>query len=555
MPLRVKCRIMHLHFLAAVTAIIARPEARVLDTVRQLLEHSPLLALFAAIGIGYAVGRISIAGFSLDIGAVLFAGLALGALAPKAAPPGLVSSIGLVMFLYGIGIQYGRQFFAGLAGPGLLWNGIGALGVLAALAITVVAVSAFGVPVPQALGLFAGSLTSTPTLQAAIDAAGNRDPALGYSLAYPMGVIGPILLIYMFTRVVRPRLAASPAPPAPMEIALAAEWQGSSVSDVVAALPPGVQLVAVRRGTTNELPDPAMRLTANDIVLLFGEPGAVEGVRKRLGHAAPGGIAHDRGSLDVQRFFVSRAVHVGCRLDQVALPSGIEAKIVEVRRGDTSLVAHESLVLEHGDRVTVLAARQSMQSLRKHFGDSIKSTTEISYISIGLGMSLGVLLGMLQIPFPGVGSFSLGVAGGPLVVALILGKLGRVGSLSWHLPLPANLTLRTFGLTLFLAAVGLGSGAPFVETLAAVGLPWLLIGTLIVFVACGIGFVLGQWVFRISTDDLLGLVSGITGNPAILVYANKALPSDRVDAAFATIFPSMTILKILCAQIAISVLT
>jgi len=163
------------------------------DTFRQLLEHSPLLALFAAIGIGYAIGRISVAGFSLDIGAVLFAGLALGAIAPKAAPPGLVGSIGLVMFLYGIGIQYGRQFFAGLAGPGLLWNAIGAIGVVVALGVTIGAVKVFGVPVPQALGLFAGSLTSTPTLQAAIEAAGNRDPALGYSLAYPMGVIGPII--------------------------------------------------------------------------------------------------------------------------------------------------------------------------------------------------------------------------------------------------------------------------------------------------------------------------------------------------------------------------
>ena len=525
-----------------------------LEAVRQVLEHSPLLALFAAIGIGYAIGRISIAGFSLDIGAVLFAGLALGAIAPKAAPPGLVSSIGLVMFLYGIGIQYGRQFFAGLAGPGLLWNAIGAAGVLAALAVTLVAIRAFGVPVPQALGLFAGSLTSTPTLQAAIDAAGNRDPALGYSLAYPMGVIGPILLIYIFTRVVRARLAPAAAPPAPLEIALAPEWQGTTVEDVAAALPSAVKLIAVRRGTTNQLPEPSMRLAAGDIVLVFGEPGIVEDARKKLGHAAPGRLAHDRGAIDVQRFFVSRAALTGLPIARVGFPHEVDARIVEVRRGDASLLAEPTLVLEHGDRVTVLASRESMPALRKHFGDSIKSTTEISYISVGLGMSLGVLLGLVQVPIPGIGQFSLGVAGGPLLMALILGRLGRIGSLSWHLPLPANLTLRNFGLTLFLAAVGLGSGAPFVETLSSVGLPWLLIGTLIVIVAVAAGFFLGQWIFKLATDDLLGVVSGITGNPAILVYANKTLTSDRIDAAFATIFPSMTILKILCAQIAIGAL-
>lgn len=526
----------------------------VLDTIRQLLEHSPLLALFAAIGLGYAIGRISIAGFSLDMGAVLFAGLAIGAIAPGAAPPALVSSIGLVMFLYGIGIQYGRQFFAGLAGAGLLWNAIGATGVLAALTIALVAVKSFGVALPHAIGLFAGSLTSTPTLQAAIDAAGNREPALGYSIAYPMGVIAPILAIFLFSRLVKPRLVAPPAPPAPLEVELAAEWQGASVADIIATLPSRVVLAAVRRGRTNQLPDPHLRLAAGDVVLLFGAPDATEQARQKLGVLATGQLSDDRGAIDVARLFVSRAALIGLRLDQVPFPDGVSGKIVEVRRGDAALMPDPGLILEFGDRVTVLASRQTMPDLRKHFGDSIKTTTEISYISVGLGMSLGVLLGLVRVPIPGIGEFSLGVAGGPLVAALILGKLGRIGSLSWHLPLPANLTLRTFGLTLFLAAVGLGSGAPFVKTLATVGLPWLLIGTAIVATAVGVGFVAGHWIFRLSTDDLLGVVSGITGNPAILVFANKTLPSDRVDAAFATLFPSMTILKILCAQIAISAL-
>ena len=202
------------------------PEARVLDIVRSLLEQSPMLALFAAIGIGYAIGRISIAGFSLDIGAVLFAGLALGAIAPKAAPPALVSSIGLVMFLYGIGIQYGRQFFAGLRGSGLKWNALGAAGVLCALAVALVLGRAFGVSPAHALGMFAGALTSTPTLQAAIDAAGDRSPAVGYSVAYPIGIIGPILCIFVFSRLVRARLAPAPAPPAAVEVVLAGQEAG-----------------------------------------------------------------------------------------------------------------------------------------------------------------------------------------------------------------------------------------------------------------------------------------------------------------------------------------
>ena len=148
----------------------------------------------------------------------------------------------------------------------------------------------------------------------------------------------------------------------------------------------------------------------------------------------------------------------------------------------------------------------------------------------------------------------MGLAGGPLVVALILGKLGRTGPLAWHLPLPANLTLRTFGLTLFLASVGLGSGAPFVETLASNGLALLAIATGVMLGAMRSHSSRGSTSCRMATDDLLGVVSGVTGNPAILVYANKAIPSDRIDAAYATVFPSLTILKILCAQVALALL-
>ena len=259
-----------------------------LDSVRSLLEQSPLLALFASIGIGYAIGRISIAGFSLDIGAVLFAGLALGAIAPKAAPPALVGSIGLVMFLYGIGIQYGRQFFAGLGGVGLVWNLLGAAGVLCALAVALIAGAAFGVSPAHTLGLFAGSLTSTPTLQAAIDAAGNRAPAIGYSVAYPIGIIAPILCIFAFSRLVKPRLAPAPAPPASVEIVLADDQQGATVAEVTAGLPPGVHIVAVRQGRTNKLPDPQIRLAAGDGLLLFGEPGALDQARQQLGRLESG---------------------------------------------------------------------------------------------------------------------------------------------------------------------------------------------------------------------------------------------------------------------------
>jgi putative transport protein len=524
-----------------------------LTMVKNILEHSPMLAIFAAIGLGYALGRITIRGFSLGVGAVLFAGLALGALAPKCVPPALVSSIGLVMFLYGIGIQYGKQFFAGLAGPGLKWNVLGAAGVLGALAVALALGGAVGLSPAYSVGLFAGSLTNTPALQAALDAAKNGDPAVGYSVAYPFGVIGPILCIFLFARFMKTRVVPVPPPLQPIEVTLGEACRGT-VAELVAQLPPGADLVAIRQGGSNKLPDPQTRLAPGDAVLLYGHPEALEKARLALGRAEPGRIGKDRGDLDVVRLFVSSPAVVGTALGRIEFPGGLPAKIAEVRRGDAVLLPDPDLVLEYGDRVGLVAPRADFPKLRKFFGDSLKSTAEFCYISIGLGMSLGVLVGMIQVPIPGVGSFSMGVAGGPLLVALLLGRLGRSGPLSWHMPLAANLTLRNFGLTLFLAGVGLGAGRPFVETVAKSGFTSLGVGIAIVFGSVLSVLAAGQWLFRMSTDELFGVVSGVNSNPAILAHANRTLQSDRIDVAYATVFPTTTILKILCAQVAIGFL-
>src|SRR5215813_8379638 len=177
-----------------------------LDLAREIIGTQPILAIFLAIGIGYLVGQISIFGFSLGIGAVLFVGLAIGAFAPKAAITGPIGLIGLIMFLYGIGILYGRQFFEGMTGAaGRKYNLLALVAVVAGLAVALGLGQAFGIKLGHTLGMFAGSMTSTATLQAALDVMRNSDPSIGYSIAYPFGVIGPILCIYFLTRRVQPR--------------------------------------------------------------------------------------------------------------------------------------------------------------------------------------------------------------------------------------------------------------------------------------------------------------------------------------------------------------
>ena len=244
-----------------------------MEFIKTLLEQQPLMTLFLTIAIGYLVGEINIKGFSLGVGAVLFVALAMGWFAPKSVPAPMVGTLGLALFLYGVGVQYGKQFFLGLTSArGLKANGMALLGVLLAGAVSILLVKAMDLNLGYALGLFAGSGTSTPTLQAAIATLGNDDPAVGYSVSYPFGVAGPILLLYIFFMVLKPKIEVpSAAGLELLEIALRnPELSGKTLGDVMAALPAGVQIVALRRAGRNEAASPNFVVAENDVVLAVG---------------------------------------------------------------------------------------------------------------------------------------------------------------------------------------------------------------------------------------------------------------------------------------------
>jgi putative transport protein len=235
-------------------------------------------------------------------------------------------------------------------------------------------------------------------------------------------------------------------------------------------------------------------------------------------------------------------------LCDLQLPGDKASIVIQVRRGDADLQPRRDLVLEFGDRVGVLANRADFAAIRKFFGDSIKGTAEFSYISIGLGMALGFLLGAVSIPVPGVGKIALGLSG-VLIVALVLGNQRRTGGLNWTIPLSANLVLRNLGLTLFLAQVGMSSGPKFASAVSETGLLMLGLGAIVMLTLVLPVLVLGLFVFRLPFDEVVGILAGACGNPAILAYANKLAPTDRPDIGFAVIFPGMTIVKILFVDV------
>ena len=523
-----------------------------MDFVKTLLEQQAMFALFLTIAIGYGAGEINIKGFSLGVGAVLFVALAIGWFAPKSAPAGMVGTLGLALFLYAVGAQYGKQFFLGFTSAyGRKANLIALVGVLLSGVVSLLCMKIYQLNLGHAFGLFAGSGTSTATLQAAIAELGNDDPAVGYSVAYPFGVAGPILLLYIAFALFKPKIAVpSGTGMEILEVVLGdPHFAGKTVAELMGGLPEDVQIVARRRAHHNEPATPEVVLAEQDVLLMVGpNRETLELAGKSLGEAEPGRMLKDRKHLDYLRVFASRPAIVGRALNELGLPAENAAVIAHVRRGDTDLLAHPDLVLEFGDRVGLLANPADFAALRKFFGNSIKGTAEFSYISIGIGMALGFLLGAISIPLPGIGKIGLGLSG-VLIVALILGKLRRTGGLNWTIPPSANLVLRNLGLTLFLAQVGMTSGPRFAATVSETGLLMLGLGAVVLLALAVPVILLGMFVCRMSFDQVAGIVAGACGNPAILAYANRLAPTDEPDIGYAMIFPGMTIVKILFVDI------
>jgi putative transport protein len=522
------------------------------ESLQAFLEQQPMLALFFTIALGYLVGEINVKGFALGGGAVLFVALAVGWFAPKAVPAPMIGALGLALFLYTVGIQYGKQFFTGLvSAEGVRANLLALTGVLLSGLICIVFWRALDMNLGHALGLFAGSGTSTPTLQAALTALGNDDPAVGYGVAYPFGVAGPILMLYVTFLLLKPQIEAAAGASLALKEARVrhAGLAGKPLADVMVALPSDVQIVALRRADRNQPAIPNTVLALDDILLAVGpnEASLAELVH-RVGEEGAEHVVTDRRDLDYLRVFASKASVVGRPLADLALPSERASMVIQVRRGDTDLLPHPDLVLEYGDRIGLLANRADFPALRRFFGDSIKGSVELSYIAIGIGMAAGFFAGALAVPIPGVGKIAFGFAG-LLLVALILGNVQRTGGLSWSMPLSANLVLRNLGVTLFLAQAGMAAGPKFVSTVSETGFLMLGLGAIATAMLIVPILLIGLGVLKMPYEVVAGIAAGSTGNPAIFTYAAKLAPSERVDLGYAMIFPGMTIIKMLFVNV------
>lgn len=544
-----------------------------------LLSENFLLLLFLVAGIGYLIGKIRVRGFSLGIAAVLFVGLAFGSLAPTVELPEFCHLFGLVLFVYTIGLSSGPSFIPSLRSGGLQEN-VFAASVLIGVGLLVIGLKAiFEFSAGISAGIFAGSMTNTPALANVIqylrehtsamsDAAVKifSEPVIAYSLCYPGGVLCVIGAIYVMQRLWKVDYKAE------MRAVAQATGEGSELatltvkitnpeasSETLGALRQkhhwAVRFVRWLHQGQLTLAFDGARLQLGDFVNMIGAPEETRRVAAFLGEVAPRPLEDDRSNLDFRRVFVSNPEVVGKTLAQLRLREKFEARVARVRRGDHDFLPDASTTLLLGDRVRVVAPKDRIDEVSKFFGDSYKALSEVDVISLGVGITLGLLLGLLPVPLPGGGTFKLGIAGGPLVAGLVLGAIGRSGTIIWNIPYSANLTLRQIGLVMFLAGVGTRSGYEFASQVGdPSSLFIVLAGTIVTTFSAMSALFIGYKLLRIPMGRLIGIVSGIQTQPAALAFANEQTGNDMPNMGYAAVFPLVTIMKILIAQLLISLL-
>jgi putative transport protein len=534
-----------------------------------VLSESPILTLFVVIGLGFLLGEVSFFGFRFGVAGVLFAGLALGSLSPLVTVPEAVSTLGLVLFVYAMGVSSGRAFFDAFRRRGYRENGLAAGVLILGGLLTFAFARMLGLSAPVAAGLYCGALTNTPALAAVQERVRERAaesgvppqdvkalsdlPVLAYSVAYPVGVVGALICFHLVRRAWRVTL--EPPPDAP-ELA---------VSDFIVKNPAVIGhttrevmdrhgdssfvISRIRTGGCVDIPRSDALLAEGDVVAVVGDERALRRAADMFGAASPTQIARDHSELDYRRVFVSRREVVGKRIRELDLPDRLSAIITRLRRGDLDIVPDLETRLESGDRVRVLTRRANFPAVATYFGDSVRGEAEMHIGSLAIGMVLGVIVGMMPIPIGGGQTVRFGLAGGTLLVALVLGRLERSGGISWVMPLPANLTIRQIGLLLFLAGVGTRAGHSFLDTVRHDGVHLLLAGAVVTFVVTLATLVAGRQFLGVRFDALLGLASGVQTQPACLAYADGLAGSEVPSVAYAAVYPTAMIVKILVAQL------
>lgn len=532
------------------------------------LELNPMLLLFLVIALGFWVGNFKIKGTGLGTAAVLFVGLAMGAINPSFSVPDIIFQVGIVLFVYTIGIKSGPAFFESFKKNG--WRDIGFIFLMLFISaiITLGVFYFWSFDKATITGIFSGASTNTTALAAVIDMVNlkeNGNPTainnlvIGYTFSYPMGVLGVMIAIKIMERflkidysaekkILRKHYAVDDDLTSRTIEITNPEVCRDQLRDIINTYQWNIvfgRIESQKYGTSLTHYD--ITLQIGDKIIIVGTLEDLESAQNVMGKEVENTMIYDRKEYDFVRIFVSNTHVVGKTLASLNLSEKYQTVITRIRRGDIEMLAKSDTILELGDRIRFVARRKDIEGLRQYFGDSYYKASKVNLFTFGIGMALGLLLGMIEFNLGDNLTFKLGYAGGPLVVGLLLGAIRRTGPLVWSLPYGSNVTLNQLGLAFLLATVGIKSGHTLIDSLS--GGAWLnifLAGSLVSILTAVLSLWIGYKLVKIPYSVLLGFVSN---QPAILEFATDITKNRVPSIGYAFMFPISLIMKILFAQL------
>ncbi len=540
------------------------------------VAHSVLI-LSLVIAFGIMLGKIKVAGISLGVTWILFVGIVFGHFNLNLDEHLLhfLKEFGLILFVYSIGLQVGPGFFSAFKKGGFTLNVLAVLVVFISVLITVVLHFTTGIPITTMVGILSGAVTNTPGLgaaqQANSDLNGIDAPeiALGYAVAYPLGVIGCILallalkyLLHINTRKEEAEaeqglghLQELTVRPVSIEIRNEAV-DGKTIKEIKPLLNRAFVISRIRHhNSVNEveLVNADTVLHMQDQILFISNPKDMEAIIAFFGRQISVEWEQVDKKLISRRILITKPELNGKSLAQLKIRNNFGASITRINRSGVDLVATPHLQLQMGDRVTIVGSELAVSHAEKVLGNSLRRLNHPNLIPIFLGIALGCILGSLPFMFPGIPQpVKLGLAGGPLIVSILISRFGPQYKLITYTTMSANLMIREIGISLFLACVGLGAGKGFVDTIIYEGgYVWIAYGAIITVVPLLVGGLIGHYAWKLNYYTLIGVLAGTNTNPPALAYSSELTSCDAPAVGYATVYPLAMFLRVLTAQILI----
>ncbi|MCL0108949.1 putative transporter [Klebsiella pneumoniae] len=535
-----------------------------------------VLALVAVVGLW--IGNVKIRGVGFGIGGVLFGGIIVGHCVDQAgvalSSPMLhfIQEFGLILFVYTIGIQVGPGFFASLRVSGLRLNLFAILIVILGGLVTAVLHKLFNIPLPVVLGIFSGAVTNTPALGAGqqilrdlgvpfevVDQMG-----MSYAMAYPFGICGILLtmwLVRLFFRINVEKEAqrfeeSSGNGHAHLHtINVRVEnpnLNQMAIQDVPMLNSDNIVCSRLKRGELLMVPAPGTLIQAGDLLHLVGRPEDLHNAQLVIGQEVATSLSTRGTDLKVERVVVTNEKVLGKKIRDLHVKQRYDVVISRLNRAGVELVASSSASLQFGDILNLVGRPEAIDAVAAELGNAQQKLQQVQMLPVFIGIGLGVLLGSIPLFIPGFpAALKLGLAGGPLIMALILGRIGSIGKLYWFMPPSANLALRELGIVLFLAVVGLKSGGDFVATLTqGDGLSWIAYGIFINAIPLLTVGILARMLAKMNYLTLCGMLAGSMTDPPALAFANNLHATSGAAAlSYATVYPLVMFLRIITPQL------